>query len=144
MPSFTLNGPVAGSAAANANGLQAQTLDDGASAQIVSNIAAAAGAGNTPQTPALTVQERKGGGAKSLTVYAVGIGGTITTLTVSLLMSYDNGATWEVLATSAAMGGNPPLPARFDNLPAGAVFALNATTLVLGTATGVNLSGSVS
>lgn len=144
MPSFTLNGPVAGSALAAAVGLQPTTLDDGASTQIATNIAAAAGAVNTPQSPAFSVQPRQGGGAKSLTVYAVGIGGTITTLTVNLLVSYDGGATWQVLASSGAMGGSPPVPTRFDNLPAGALFALAAATLVLGTATGVNLSGSVS
>src|SRR5579862_4260749 len=143
MPAFTLTGNIPGSAAAAAVGLQPQTLDAGVSVQIGTAITAAAGSGNTPQTPCFCLQTRLDGGDRSLLIVPEP-NGTVTTLTVNLLASYDNGATWQVFGTSGAMGGAPLQAAEFKNLPAGALFSLACATLVLGTATSLNLAGSVS
>lgn len=145
MPVFTLSGPVPGSAAA-ATGLQPSTIESGVPMQIGTNIQAAAGTGNTPQTPVFAVQPRGDGGDRTLNVTPVPIAanGTITTLTVNLLASYDNGASWEVYGTSNALGGAPLQSAQFKNVVAGPLYSLAAATLALGTATGVNLDGSLS
>jgi hypothetical protein len=145
MPSFTLTGPVPGSAAA-ATGLQPSTLESGVPVQIGTNIQVAAATANTPQTPAFCVAARGDGGDRTLNVTPVPIAsnGTITTLTVNLLVSYDGGASWELYASSGAMGGATLPSMQFKNVVAGPLYSLAAATLVLGTATGVNLDGSIS
>jgi hypothetical protein len=145
MPALTLTGPVPGSAAA-ATGLQPQTLESGASVQIGTNLTLAAGSANTPQTPAFCVPPRGDGGDRTLNVTPAPVppAGTITTLTVNLLVSYDGGTTWEVYQSSGAMGGAPLLSTQFKNVVSGPLYSLAAVTLALGTATGVNLNGSIS
>lgn len=145
MPTFTLTGPIPGSAAA-ATGLQPQTIETGVQTQIATGLTAAAATVNTPQTPVFCVQPRGDHGDRTLNVTAVPTpaGGTITTLTVNLLASYDNGANWEIYATSGAMGGAGLPSAQFKNVVAGPLYTLAAATLTLGTATSVNLDGSLS
>ena len=148
MPTFALTNPVPGSsaAAAAAGGLQTATLESGNSYQIGTGLTTAAGAVNTPQTPTFTLQPRGDGGDRTLNITAVPTpaAGTITTLTVNLLVSYDNGNTWQIYASSGAMGGAGIPSAQFKNVVAGGVYSLAVATLTLGTATSFNLDGSLS
>lgn len=146
MPTFTLTGPVPGSAAA-ATGLQPQTIEPGVPVQVGTNIAAQAATGITPQTPVFLVQPRGDGGDHSMNVEAIGIGGLPTTVTVNLLASYDGGATWQLtqngnaLALFTAGAGTVQV---IKNLVAGALYAFSISALTLGGATGVNLNVSLS
>jgi hypothetical protein len=145
LPALTLTGPIPGSAAA-ATGLQPSTIEAGVPTQIATALTAAAGSVNTPQSPTFCVQPRGDGGDRTLNVTAVPTpgNGTITTLTVNLLASYDGGTTWEIYATSGAMGGAGLPSAQFKNVVAGPLYSLAAATLTLGTATSFNLDGSLS
>ena len=139
MPTQTL----AGAAGVNSG----QILDIGVTTQIGTGLNAAAGAVNTPSTPAFVLQPREGGGGGlTLDVHAVPTpaNGTITTLTVNLLASYDGGTTWQIDQSSGAMGGTGIPSTQFKNLVGGPLYALCVATLALGTATSFNLDGAVS
>lgn len=147
MPSFILTNPVPGSAAAIAGGLQPCTIDPGCTVQVGTNLQAASGSPNTtPQTPAFTVQPTPGGGDRTLNVSAVGIGGVPTTVTANLLVSYDNGATWQTFATNIALvAAGVAAVTELLHLTGGPLYAFALSALALGgSATGVNIVVSAS
>jgi hypothetical protein len=138
-----LTGPVPGTAAAN-TGLQPSTIESGLPVQVGTNITVASGSSTGPQTSVFALQPAPGGGPRTLTIAAQGIGAIPTAINANLLVSYDNGNTWQLYSAAgtamplfaAGVGTNFPVP----NVDAGPLFALSCSgTFTLGGASGVNL-----
>lgn len=144
MPEIQLTNPVPGSAAANIS-LQPATLESGVTVQVGTNIQAAAGSANTPQTPAFTMQPSPGGADRTMNISGQGIGALPTTVTANLLASYDSGATWQIFASNIQLFvAGVAQEVQAIHVVAGPLFCFAVATLALGSATGVNLNVSIS
>lgn len=141
-PTYTLTNPVWTSALATAGLLQPYYLDPGSLVQIVSGITAA-GSALTPQTPVFTFPLKPDGAPRTLEVSAIGIGAVPTAVSVQLLSSSDNGATWQNEGSAlAVIAASTPAPQQVT-VSSGKMYAMVLTTVTLGGASSVTVFGTV-
>lgn len=141
-PTYTLTNPVWTAALATAGQLQAYLLDAGSLIQIVSGITAA-GSALTPQTPVFAIPLKQDGGPRTLEVSAVGVAAVPTTVSVQLLSSSDNGATWQNEGSAlAVVAASTPAPQQVT-VSSGKMYAMNVSSLTLGGASSVSVLASV-
>lgn len=135
---YPLTNPVWTAALATAGLLQPYFLDPGSLVQIVSGVTAA-GSALTPQTPAFTIPMRPDGATRTLEVSALGAGAVPTTVSVQLLSSSDNGATWQNEGSAlAVVATSVPAPQQIT-VSSGRIYAMVVSSLTLGSATSVTV-----
>lgn len=141
-PTYTLTNPVWTAALATAGQLQAYYLDPGSLVQIVAGVTSA-GSALTPQTPVFTFPLKPDGAPRTLEVSALGAGAVPTTVSVQLLSSSDQGATWQNEGSAlAVVATSVPAPQQIT-VSSGKMYAAVVSSLTLGGASSVSVLGTV-
>lgn len=108
-------------------------------------LTAASGAPDTtPQGGSFGVAPNPGSTDTTLELSAVGIGAVPTTVTANLLVSFDNGATWQDFATNLTLVATSKAAAQtVQHLVAGPLYAIALSAVTLGSATGVSIRAAI-
>jgi hypothetical protein len=122
-------------------GLTPYTLDAGTSVLLFQGAAAAA------STILFVVQPRGDGGDRTIVLQALGVGGSLTTVTANLEASDDGGATFQPYGASgtgiALVATGVGTSQKVLDVVAGKIYRVNVTTLVLNTATAAQVIGTL-